>query len=138
MIIEYKIKNNHADYKKVRSEVFVKEQGFKNEFDIDDYNALHLTMYVDSELIGTCRALIVDNIGIIGRIAILPPWRAQGFGKKMLNKMETLLRSYNVVSYELSAQEQAIPFYEDQGYHKEGQPYHDEHVLHQKMVKEIQ
>lgn len=137
MLIQFKIKDNHKDYKKVRQQVFVEEQGFEHEFDMKDYQAMHLTMYVDGELIGTCRGLINDNIGTIGRLAILPEYRRKGFGAKMLDKMEEMLRSYNVKVMELKAQIYAVPFYEQKGYHRTGIEEMDEKILHIWMRKEV-
>lgn len=137
MNIQFKVSKNHQDWKRVRKEVFMEEQGFKSEFDLKDYSALHLTIYVDEKLAGTCRSLIEDNVGIIGRLAVLPEYRAKGHGKRLLQKMEELLLSYNVRKMRLSAQSQAVPFYESQGYVKVGEPVYDEHVIHQMMEKEV-
>ena len=40
----------------IRQKVFVEEQGFQNEFDNIDLNAVHFVLFDDSDvLIGTCR-----------------------------------------------------------------------------------
>ena len=54
-MIQIKIKDNEQDYRAVRIEVFMKEQGFQNEFDEIDAVATHLTVYVDGELAGCAR-----------------------------------------------------------------------------------
>ena len=41
--------------KKIRSEVFVKEQGFYDEYDEFDDIAKHMVMYSNEEPISTCR-----------------------------------------------------------------------------------
>lgn len=137
MKIEFKVKNNHQDWKKVRKEVFIDEQGFQNEFDLKDYSALHLTMYVDDELVGACRALIEDQVGIIGRLALYPQYRRQGHGKRIVLKMEELLKSYNIMKMKLSAQAHAVEFYKSLGYVEVGKQTIDEHVIHQPMEKEV-
>ena len=45
-MIEIKTKDNEQDYRYVRIEVFMKEQGFQNEFDEIDATAVHITVYV--------------------------------------------------------------------------------------------
>ena len=42
-MIEIKTKDNEQDYRYVRIEVFMKEQGFQNEFDEIDATAVHIT-----------------------------------------------------------------------------------------------
>ena len=137
MTTTFKIINNQKDWEKIREEVFVVEQGFQNEFDQFDRNALHLTLYDDGVLIGTCRGIIKGGVGHIGRLAVLKEHRRQGYGKMLITKMEKLLISYGIYKMELSAQVQAVPFYIEQGYTKVGEPSYDEHVLHQKMRKTI-
>lgn len=138
MAIQFKITNNQHDWEKIREEVFVVEQGFENEFDHSDSSAMHLTLYDDHVLIGTCRGLIKDGIGQIGRLAVLKEHRQKGYGKLLVEKMEELLKSYGVVEFELSAQVYAIPFYKGLGYEAVGQQEYEEHVLHQKMIKSIE
>lgn len=40
---------------KIRNEVFVKEQGFNNEFDDIDNIAKHLLVYENEQPVSTCR-----------------------------------------------------------------------------------
>lgn len=54
-MIEIKTKDNEQDYRYVRIEVFMKEQGFQNEFDEIDATAVHITVYVDGTLAGCAR-----------------------------------------------------------------------------------
>lgn len=49
-MIEIKTRDNEQDYRYVRIEVFMKEQGFQNEFDELDAIAVHITVYVDGSL----------------------------------------------------------------------------------------
>ena len=57
----------------IRREVFVEEQGFRDEFDEDDKRAVHLVVFEEGRPIGTCRFFKKSEDGagyLIGRIAV--------------------------------------------------------------------
>ena len=65
----------------IREEVFVKEQGFTEEFDTVDRRAAHLVAYDDSGVpVGTCRVFASDSdkIYYLGRLAVLKNFRNKG------------------------------------------------------------
>ena len=76
-MIEIKTKDNEQDYRYVRIEVFMKEQGFQNEFDEIDATAVHITVYVDGTLAGCARCFPKEEEAawVFGRIAVLPQFR---------------------------------------------------------------
>ena len=43
------------DIKQIRTDVFMKEQGFENEFDEIDENAKFVLLSIDGKAVGTCR-----------------------------------------------------------------------------------
>ena len=43
------------DIKQIRTDVFMKEQGFENEFDEIDEKAKFVLLYIDGKAVGTCR-----------------------------------------------------------------------------------
>lgn len=54
-----------------QEEVFVKEQGFQNEFDdIDDF-ATHICIYEDGKALGCVRFYVENDKMRIGRLAVL-------------------------------------------------------------------
>lgn len=56
MILEFRTYHRLPDEARtVRTEVFMQEQGFINEFDATDANAKHIVAFVDNVPIGTCR-----------------------------------------------------------------------------------
>ena len=65
----------------IRRAVFMEEQGFQNEFDDADALARHLVLYQGGRPAGTCRLLPLDGTRtyLVGRIAVLPPFRGQGW-----------------------------------------------------------
>ena len=83
--MDYQIRceDNRADWVRVRTEVFIEEQGFQEEFGDQDASATHLTLYTPlGELVG-CGRFFETEPGVyrLGRIAVLPKFRGQGAGR---------------------------------------------------------
>ena len=119
-----------AHLKKVREEVFIKEQHVPVtlEWDGMDETAQHLLALSDAgEPIG-CARLTGD--GSIGRMAVLKPWRGLGVGRALLTKAVSLYQQQGVERITLSAQMHAIPFYEKFGFKGCSEPYLDADILH--------
>ena len=122
-----------APLKKVREEVFIKEQHVPValEWDGMDEAAQHLLAFSDrGEAIG-CARLTGD--GSIGRMAVLKPWRGLGVGHALLTKAVSLYQQQGVGRITLSAQVHAIPFYEKSGFKRCSEPYWDADILHVDM-----
>ena len=70
----------------IRTTVFVDEQGFREEFDVDDRNALHILMFDGDKAIGTCRVIYSKKHESItvGRVAVLKEYRGKNLGKAMM------------------------------------------------------
>ena len=116
--------------KKVREEVFIKEQHVPVELEWDglDEAAQHLlALSAAGEPIG-CARLTGD--GSIGRMAVLRPWRGLGVGRALLAKAVSLYREQGMEGITLSAQVYAIPFYEKSGFKHCSEPYLDADILH--------
>lgn len=137
-MITLKWENNRDDWTYVRTEVFIKQQGFKNEFDELDKTSHHLTLYKDQQLVGCARGYVTeDHLALIQRIAVLTPYRRQGFGSKIVLAMEEKLRLYQPVEFRLHAQADKLTFYEQLGYQAIGDQDFDEEVVHQWMKKPV-
>ena len=126
----------------VRTAVFMDEQGFKNEFeDLDEEaSTLHVTMYVDDELVGCARTFPdAENPGryIFGRLAVLPEHRKKGYGGLLLEESEVRARIAGAREMHLHAQCCITPFYESYGYESYGDVELDEHVEHIWMKKAL-
>jgi predicted GNAT family N-acyltransferase len=132
---------NHLpeESKKIRSEVFVKEQGFVEEFDEIDGIAKHMVIYESEQPISTCRIYfnIKKQSFVIGRIAVLREWRGKNIGAIILNAAEDNIRRDGGKSVMLSAQVRVAEFYEKQGYKKQGKAYLDEDCPHIWMKKNL-
>lgn len=135
----FKTEDNRSDWIQVRTEVFMKEQGFKEEFDELDKTAFHLTLYTpEGELVG-CGRFFEENPGIfkLGRIAVFKKFRGQGAGSAIVRRMESLAKALGAQKCVIGAQVQALNFYCTLGYSKYGEPYLDEHVPHIGMCKAL-
>lgn len=138
MEITYLIEDNEADWKKVRTIVFLEEQGFKNEFDETDEIAMHFTFYID-DVLADCGRMFEDeensDMVVFGRIAVLEKYRHLGLGKYIVKTMEDIARDADYKIVYLSSQCYIQGMYESIGYEVCGEPEMDEHVQHIGMKK---
>lgn len=122
----------------IRTEVFINEQHFKNEFDDNDKIATHLVVYENEEAIATCRYFAKDSSTyLVGRIAVKSSYRGKGIGRLMLEEAEKQIYQKGGIIMEVSAQVRVQPFYEKLGLQAEDSPYPDEgcpHILMRKTV----
>jgi len=121
-----------ADASRVRTAVFVQEQGIAQEFEWDDWDArsLHCVAYLDGEPIGTGRLLPDAHVG---RMAVLAAHRGGGVGARVLNALIDKARALGHARVELSAQRQVVGFYERHGFVARGEPYDEVGIPHQRM-----
>ena len=121
----------------IRKHVFVEEQGVPEEMELDEFdlNALHALAYSDSECIGTARLVTLHgNLGRIGRMAVLPSYRGQGVGRKLLESLLQASQSQDLKQLELHAQVAVIPFYEQFGFIAQGDVYEEAGIEHRDMI----
>lgn len=125
--------------KKIREAVFVKEQGFQEEFDGEDGRATHFLAWLDGVAVGTCRVYFHSQINgyLIGRIAVKKEFRGKKIGAEMLKEATTFLMEKGARQAYLHAQVQAKPFYEKQGFLAFGDEDQDEGCPHIWMKKEL-
>lgn len=126
--------------KKIREDVFVKEQGFKTEFDEIDDIAIHFVMFNDNDnAVAVCRAFVESNPTEyhLGRLAVKKEYRGQHLGEEILKEAEKHIKSIGGRAVLLSAQVRVSAFYEKQGYKKFGDIYYDEFCPHIMMKKNL-
>lgn len=123
----------------IRTEVFMKEQGFKDEFDELDKMATHIVMYESEEPLATCRFFYDSNkeMYVIGRIAVTKKHRGKNYGAQMVKEVENEIIKKGFTKCGLSAQERVSEFYERLGYIKAGVTYLDEGCPHIWMEKQL-
>jgi predicted GNAT family N-acyltransferase len=130
---------NLPEARMIREEVFVKEQGFVNEFDDIDTDAWHCVIFSDGRPAATGR-LYRDKepfIGHIGRIAVMKEERGKGLGWLLMADLEQLARENDLDSIVVSAQCRVQGFYASLGYIAEGDVYPDEgcpHIMMRKII----
>lgn len=122
----------------IRTEVFVDEQGFREEFDSDDKNAIHLVGFIDGKSVATSRILkLSDSDFLIGRIAVRKAYRKCGYGAEIVLAAEKVIKENDGLSIYIHAQEQAARFYEKIGYSRTGERDFEEGCPHCMMIKRI-
>lgn len=124
------------DAKYIREEVFMKEQGFQDEFDEIDDHCLHLVIE-DDKAIGCARMYEKNNEMVLGRIAVLKEYRHLHIGSYILKTLEEKAKELGYSKVVLSAQVRAQLFYEKNGYQTQGEEYLDEYCPHIFMYKEL-
>lgn len=120
--------------RRLRTAVFVDEQGVPAELEWDGRDACCLHVVAESgegELIGTGRLL---PSGQIGRMAVAREWRRRGVGAALVRTLIALAREHGIDSCFLHAQTTAIPFYERQGFRLAGVAFREAGIVHRKMV----
>lgn len=123
--------------KDIRITVFVDEQGFSNELDEIDNTAVHALLYKDGKAVATARMYPKDNgkAFYLGRIAVLKEFRGLNLGYEIVDAMLKKAKALGAEKCEISAQCQAMGFYNKLGFKEEGETYLDEHCPHIHMEK---
>lgn len=125
------------DAKEIREAVFMKEQGFVQEFDDIDKCAKHLVVYKNEQPIAVCRFFPQNAEYIIGRIAVRKEYRGKHIGAAVLTWAEQEIHAAGGTNIALHAQEQAKGFYEKLGYAQRGGIEYEESCPHVWMTKEL-
>lgn len=123
--------------KMIREEVFMQEQGFKNEFDDLDNLSKHIILELEGSPVGTCRFYREDKTTtfIIGRVAVRKAYRAMHFGSMLIEAAEKEAKKMGASRMILHAQCSAEPFYSQLGYRAFGALDEDEGCPHVWMEK---
>jgi predicted GNAT family N-acyltransferase len=117
----------------IREAVFMREQGVTAELEwdgLDDTCHHALALSATGDAIG-CGRITPD--GHIGRMAVLPEWRGKKVGSAILEALLDYARSQHQTSVEISAQVQALPFYQKFGFEAQGKVFQDAGMPHRKM-----
>lgn len=124
---------------KIRTAVFIEEQGFNNEFDETDKSCLHFLLYKNNTAAATGRMFTPDNGKTyhIGRVAVLKEYRKFHLGSLLMQEMLAKAKNLNAKSAVVSAQCRVKDFYRKLGFTETGNTYLDEHCPHIKMELEL-
>ncbi len=122
----------------IRNEVFVKEQGFSEEFDTEDRQAIHLVGFCEDRSVATARILKIDDRRyLVGRIAVRKAYRGKGYGQQIVTAAEDAVKVLHGEEIYIHAQSHALEFYEKLGYEPIGEPDIEEGCPHQMVFKAV-
>ena len=108
-----------AQARAIREQVFTIEQGIPAALVHDglDASALHVLALHDGAPAATGRLTIAPNgEGVLARIAVLPAYRGQGLGKRIVQHLEALARREGLVTVSLKPHHHLETFYARLGY----------------------
>ena len=116
----------------LRHRVFVDEQGVPEVLELDEFDATatHWMARIQDTVVATARML---DSGVIGRMAVLKPYRGKGIGSALLTAMIKEAKARNYPLIQLGAQEHAIAFYKRAGFRVKGPRFMDAGIAHQHM-----
>jgi len=122
---------------RVRSEVFIEEQGVPEvlEFDGLDPAALHwLATTGAGEPVGTLRML---PSGQIGRMAVRSDWRGNGVGSRLLDCALDAARQHGWHQVWLNAQVERVGFYARHDFFIISDTFEDAGIPHRRMLRRV-
>ena len=118
----------------LRYDVFVTEQGFsaENEMDEMDRRAIHALLYDDDKNAVGCLRLFIDNEGYwrIGRLCVRRDLRGHELGDLLMRMALDKVLMAGGKHLRLSSQADKRGFYEKYGFEVVGEPYLDEGMEH--------
>ena len=126
-----------ADLRLVREQVFLIEQAIppEEEWDALDAKSRHvLARDHDGNPIGTGR-LTPEHM--IGRMAVLAPWRGKGVGAAIVRVLLEQARALHYPVIELHAQSHALAFYAALGFEAYGEEFDECGITHRMMRMEL-
>lgn len=128
----------------LRHEVFVEEQGFSAEEELDAADPLPSTTHAVAfnrlgHAVATGRLLATEQPGVlkVGRMATVRVLRGGGLAAQVLRTLEAEARAQGAHQLVLHAQTQAEGFYARGGFHAEGDMFLEDGAPHRRMTKMV-
>ena len=124
------------EIRRIRREVFGKEQGVDVAVDFDgqDPLAIHVVLQHDGQIVATGRVL---EDGHIGRLAVLKPYRRMGLGSAIVVALIEEAAQLGLSRVYLGAQTRAVEFYRKLDFTEYGEPFVEAGIDHIAMQKAI-
>ncbi len=124
---------------KARSAVFMLEQKiFCLDMDDMDYESLHIFFEEEGKVFAYLRAFQTQVPGKVKIGRVLTRIRNKGLGRRLLEEAEHFIKkSFGANSILVSAQKQAVPFYEKCGFTAISEEFLEEGIPHIKMEKDL-
>ena len=121
---------------RLRSKVFVVEQEILyNDFDRKDYKAIHLSGFINKELVAYARIFdkgdyYEDHPGF-GRVLVIEKERGKGAGKDLVKMcIGVCEKNFDKQEIKISAQAYLEKFYIDLGFERRGEGYIEDGIPH--------
>ena len=123
----------------IRTAVFIREQGFTDEYDETDKIARHIVIFDGDEPVATCRFFPEghENVYLIGRVAVVRSRRGEHLGAMLLREAEEAIRAMGGTLSVIHSQMQARGFYLKEGYTERGVFDFDESCPHTWVEKKL-
>ena len=126
----------------VRIQGMAKQHGItlRQEFDeMDNADMKYIVLLDDEFPVATCRLFETDGVTAkIGRVVVLPGYRGNGLGRKVIEEAEKWLKELGITKITVDSRDVAVGFYEKLGYRqKDGKVICSEPFCCVKMEKEI-
>ena len=127
---------------KIRTEVFVIEQGVPPELEVDGFDAPgapcdHFLIVDEGEPVGTFRCIFEGSAVHVGRLCVKKEKRHRGYGRAALDFIEKYYAARGYEKLTLGAQVTAIPFYEKCGFVCVSDVFLDAGIEHKRMKKAL-
>lgn len=133
--------DGEPDLRAIRQVVFVEEQACTPEEEWDDLDAVathFLVRTAEHDPIGCARLIpLEDGLASLGRYAVLPAHRQQGFAARLLAYTIAYARSQGFTDLQLSAQVYVAALYEAAGFSRYGEHYQEAGIEHVRMTMNI-
>ncbi|MBT9443382.1 MAG: GNAT family N-acetyltransferase, partial [Acidovorax sp.] len=129
------------DAGRVRTEVFVHEQGIPAEIeaDVHDISARHAVLYNRLGMPIAAGRLLQQSPGVgrIGRMAVDRSVRGAQWGRQLLDALVAAARARGDTEVQLHAQRSAEGFYRRAGFSVVGEPYEEAGIAHIAMAQRL-
>jgi len=123
----------------VRRQVFIDEQDVPEELEYDEFDdaALHVICKADELVVAAGRILFFEEEAIVGRVAVLKPWRCKGIGRKIMEFIMDIAKNNGVKTLAANVQVDAQGFYEKIGFKPVGKFFLEAGIEHIKMICDL-
>ncbi|WP_058828230.1 GNAT family N-acetyltransferase [Haloferax sp. Q22] len=127
----------------VRKAVFVDEQGVDEELEWDEHDdpdaeAVHFVAYRSGDPVGAARLREYEpGVGKVERVAVLESARGEGWGRRLMDALETEARERGFDSLLLHGQTTAEGFYHGLDYETTSDEFDEAGIPHVEMRKSL-
>ena len=126
----------------VRRAVFVDEQGVPESLELDEHDESEATVHVVADdgdrIVGAARLRPVgDGVGKVERVAVRADARGEGWGRRLMDAVESTARERGFDALTLHAQRHVESFYCDRGYRTVSGEFEEAGLPHVEMERRL-